>query len=393
MIRLPHLANVLCEFTSLKRGRNLTKHSAGIDMDRNISRRKRIAFSLAVALAVVAASSVAGEVTVRVLYPQRIVPRYVESAPWGIRKVLPFVDGVHKSSEYCCRYRTNSQSFRGTAEYSLIPPEGCFRIVVQGDSVAMGLGVEDDETYSAVLEGMLRRDGIDAEVINMGIPGFGTAEELLQFHAVAKRYEPDLVVLGFFYNDYMNNAICGLFANQDGTLIRTDNSFIPGIYIRDRLNAIPGYSYLSQHSHLLTLLRDTVSYRIIERLEKKADFHAPHGPHVVTANQQEGNEQAVLLTRLLLEKYAREVTETGAALFIVDLADKSWASCFPPDLRHDGRTRILSTWDAFRRSLGQGRNPFYKVDGHPNAEGHRVIAACIHEALQREWANGTLPRK
>jgi len=393
MRRFAYLTRVLCDLTGVGEddkdcGR---AHRAGIAA--NLSRKKRIVFSLGVVCAVVLLSLLVAEAGVRVFCPQRIIPRYVESAPWGIRKILPRVNGMHISSEYKCHYRTNSQGFRGTAEYALVPPEGCFRIVVQGDSVTMGLGVEDDETFSYVLEDMLRRDGINAEVINMGIPGFGTAEELIQFHAVAKQYKPNLVILGFFYNDYMNNAICGLFTNRDGVLTRTESNFIPGIYIRDRLNAVPGYSFLSQHSHLMTLLRNTVSFRIIEGLEKKARFHDSEKPQVGALSEKYATAEAIVLTRLLLEKYAREVTETGAALFIVDLADKSWASSFPTDMQHDGKTRILSTYDAFRRALDEGHNPFYKVDGHPDEDGHRAIAACIYERLQREWEAGTLPRK
>jgi len=393
MRRVSYLTRVLCEFTGVGDEEGIACRAHKARIVGSLSRKKRILFSIAIVLAIVFLSLCVAEAGVRVFSPQRIIPRYVESAPWGVRKILPHVNGMHRSSEYCCRYRTNSQGFRGTAEYALVPPERCFRIVVQGDSVTMGLGVEDDETYSRVLEDMLRRDGIDAEVINMGIPGFGTAEELIQFHAVAKQYKPDLVVLGFFYNDYMNNAICGLFTNQDGVLSRTENGFIPGIYIRDRLNAVPGYSFLSQHSHLMTLLRNVVSYRIIEGLEKKAHFHDSQKPQAGALSEKNANAEAVLLTRLLLEKYAREVTETGAGLFVVDLADKSWASCFPADMRHDEKTRILSTYDAFRRSLDEGHNPFYKVDGHPDADGHRTIAACIYERLQHEWETGALPRK
>jgi len=333
------------------------------------------------------------EGTVRAFYPQRIIPRFVETAPWGIRRISANVNGMHKTAEYSYRYHSNSQGFRGIREYGAVPPDNCLRIVVQGDSVTLGLGVKDDETYSHVLEEMLGKDGISAEVINMGIPGFGTAEELIQFKEVAEKYKPDLVILGFFYNDYSNNAICGLFTIQDGVLCRTENNFVPGIYIRDRLNKVPGYTYLTQHSHLVTLLRNVVSYRTIHKLEKKADFHNPHATPGDGLNENSDMNQTVLLTRLLLEKYVLEVTQTGADLFIVDLADKSWTSCFPADMKHDGKTRIVSTHEAFRRSVDEGRNPFYPLDGHPTADGHRVIAACIYETLQREWAGGTLPHK
>jgi hypothetical protein len=250
----------------------------------------------------------------------------------------------------------------------------------------MGLGVKDDETYSHRLEKMLLADGIGAEVINMGVPGFGTAEELIQFQEVAKKYRPDVVVMGFFYNDYMNNAICGLFTVQDGVLRRSQSDFCPGIYIRDRLNLIPGYSFLSQHSHLMTLARNAVSYAIIDRLEHKVEFHDPH----VVSDRTDRN---VMLTKALLEQYVTEVTKTGARLYIVDLADKSWVSCFPTDIQHDDKTRCISTFEAFSDARDTGRQPFYPMDGHPTADGHKVIAECIYKTLQQDLANGVLVRK
>jgi hypothetical protein len=76
-------------------------------------------------------------------------------------------------------FNTNSQGFRGTKEYSLKKPDNKYRIIVLGDSVTIGHGVEDDETYSAVLERELSKIK-PTEVINMAVSGFGNAEELIQ---------------------------------------------------------------------------------------------------------------------------------------------------------------------------------------------------------------------
>jgi len=265
--------------------------------------------------------------------------------------------------------------------------------VVQGDSTTLGHGVKDNETYSYLLEEMLNKDGIEAEVINMGVSGFGTAEEIIQFREVAKKYKPDLVILGFFQNDPLNNAVCGLFTVEEGALCRTEDDFIPGIYLRDRLYAIPGYSFFSQHSHLFTFFRQKASSVVLRRLRKKTEFHST--PIEKTKEQNKGNatNQSALLTKLLLERYTNDVTQTGAKLLIVDIVDKRLTSCFPTDLEHDTNTRIISTYDALKRSQDEGRKPFYESDSHPTAEGHRAIATCIYEALQDERASATLPRK
>lgn len=360
---------------------------------KRLSRKKRILFSLVLYFLISCICLLIAEVAIRIVCPQSILPRFVENAPWGIRKVLPNINAIHKTPEYSYRYRTNSQGFRGTEEYEITSPENCVRIVVQGDSVTLGHGVRDNETYSYFLEEMFHKDGFRAEVINMAVSGFGTAEEIIQFHEVAKKYKPNFVILGFFQNDPLNNAVCGLFAIEEGVLCRTEDDFIPGIYLRDRLYAIPGYSFFSQHSHLFTFFRQKASSVVLRRLRKKTEFHST--PIEKTKEQNKGNatNQSALLTKLLLERYTNDVTQTGAKLLIVDIVDKRLKSCFPTDVEHDTNTRIVSTYDALKRSLDEGRKTFYEFDSHPTAEGHRAIAACIYEALQDEWASETLLRK
>lgn len=359
---------------------------------KRLSRKKKILFSLVLYFLISCICFLIAEVAIRIVCPQSILPRFVENTPWGIRKVLPNVNAIHKTSEYSYRYRTNSQGFRGTKEYEIVPPENCLRIVVQGDSVTLGYGVKDNETYSYLLEEMLRKDGIEAEVINMAVSGFGTAEEIIQFHEVAKKYKPDLVILGFFQNDPLNNAVCGLFTVEEGALCRTEDDFIPGIYLRDRLYAIPGYSFFSQHSHLFTFFRQKASSIVIRRLRKKAEFHST--PVEKRERPDEGNatNRSAILTKLLLERYTNDVTQTGAKLLVVDIVDKRLKSRFPIDLKHNARSRIVSTYDALKRSLDEGRKSFYESDSHPTAEGHRTIATCIYETLQDEWVGRTLPR-
>jgi len=358
-----------------------------------LSRKKRILFSLLLYFLIICICLLIAEVAVRIVCPQSILPRFVESAPWGIRKVLPHVNAIHKTPEYSYRYRTNSQGFRGTREYEITPPEDCLRIVVQGDSVTMGHGVKDNETYSYVLQEMLNKDGFRAEVINMGVSGFGTAEEIIQFHEVARKYKPDLVILGFFMNDPLNNAVCGLFDVREGALCRNESVFIPGIYLRDRLYAIPGYSFISQHSHLFTFFRHKASSLVLRRLRKKAEFHSTPIGETTEQDKRNAANKSALLTKLLLERYADDVTQTGAKLLIVDIVDKLLTLCFPTDFEHDDGTRIVSTFDALKCPRDEDRKPFYESDSHPTEEGHRAIAACIYETLRNEWASEILLRK
>ena len=86
---------------------------------------------------------------------------------------------------------------------------GTFRILGLGDSFAFGWGVPVEASFFKRLEALLdgSHSGVTHEVVNAGIPGYGTYEALHLLRSVGRRYEPDLVILAFYEgNDYLNNA-------------------------------------------------------------------------------------------------------------------------------------------------------------------------------------------
>lgn len=98
---------------------------------------------------------------------------------------------------------TNSRGARGRHEHPQPKPEGVVRILVFGDSFTFGDEVSDDETYCAYLEEML--PGV--EVVNLGVHGYGHDQMLLYLKEVGAQYEPDVVLLGFLYDDMERNVL------------------------------------------------------------------------------------------------------------------------------------------------------------------------------------------
>jgi lysophospholipase L1-like esterase len=96
----------------------------------------------------------------------------------------------------------NSQGFRGPEAPSR-KPEGSFRIVVIGDSLTLGWGVADNETFSARLEQLLRDHfpGQDLDVLNLGVGGYNTRQEVTFLTRKLRILRPDVVLLGFYAND------------------------------------------------------------------------------------------------------------------------------------------------------------------------------------------------
>jgi lysophospholipase L1-like esterase len=92
---------------------------------------------------------------------------------------------------------------RGLREYSYEKPSGVFRMVVHGDSFTWGLGVADSETYCSQLAS--RFPG--SEVLNMGVNGHGIDQQYLYWLDEGSKYQPDMVILGYYIPDFHRNAL------------------------------------------------------------------------------------------------------------------------------------------------------------------------------------------
>jgi lysophospholipase L1-like esterase len=94
-------------------------------------------------------------------------------------------------------YRYNAAGFRDR-DHAIEKPPGTFRLVVIGDSVAEGFGVEWPGVFASLLQSRL---GPRCEVINVAASGLNTPQEVHLLEQVGLRYGPDVVIVNFVLND------------------------------------------------------------------------------------------------------------------------------------------------------------------------------------------------
>jgi len=104
----------------------------------------------------------------------------------------------------------NSHGFRDR-ERSLAKPPDTFRIAVLGDSFAEAFQVDLDKTFWSVMERHLaerwKSHGCRVEVLNFGVSGYGTAQQLEMLRHYVWDFQPDLVLLQFLAsNDVCSNS-------------------------------------------------------------------------------------------------------------------------------------------------------------------------------------------
>ncbi len=160
------------------------------------------------------------EAVIYSLYKDRIVlfPRYVTDVQYNdfhIRRNVPNAHYWHKSVDGEWEFTINSRGFRDLREFKYSKSPDVVRVLVLGDSFTVGYEVRQDQTYASILEGYLRKNGLNAEVINAGMSGNSNAEELVFLEQEGVKYEPDVVILGFFLNDLMDNIRANMYRLGD----------------------------------------------------------------------------------------------------------------------------------------------------------------------------------
>jgi hypothetical protein len=131
--------------------------------------------------------------------------------------------------------RINSDGLRDR-EHVKSKPAGTLRVAVVGDSYAEAFQVEREQAFWAVLEARLRDcpalKGREVEVINFGVSGYGTAQELLTLREKVWAYAPDVVLLAVTTNnDVLDNSRALKVTEEipyfrlDGDRLALDDSF------------------------------------------------------------------------------------------------------------------------------------------------------------------------
>ena len=155
----------------------------------------------------------------------------------------------------------NSEGF-WDIEPQIIKPSETKRILFLGDSFTIGFGISEKERFSDLIKDRLPAD---YEVINMGMWGYSTDQELLVLTEKGMKYSPDIVIVSMFLDDLFCS---NLFSVNEGLYIKpkfnlaNDNSL--------ELGNVPipnnhGKSYL-----LNTVL--TRFYKLRNRLEMGSEF-------------------------------------------------------------------------------------------------------------------------
>ncbi len=312
--------------------------------------------------------------------------------------------------------RINSAGLRDR-EHAYAKSDRTVRIAVLGDSFAEAMQVPMEEAFWSVLEreikGCPMLEGRELEVINFGVSGYGTAQELLTLRHRVWSYDPDIVLLAFFSgNDVRNNSralekedMRPFFLFKDGHLI-PDLSFRDSAVFRSSQTWIAGWKYrIKSVSRIYQVLSQA---RAIATAPRDSSTETGLDSTVYYEPRDEAWKEAWVLTDRLILAMRDEVKAKGATFLVVTL---STGSQVHPDaaVRQSVESHLgvphLFYPDFHIRDLGQREGfavlnlalPFqvYAQEhgmflhfessgmgtGHWNTEGHRLAGVLIAQKL------------
>ncbi|MGA2790615.1 MAG: SGNH/GDSL hydrolase family protein [Candidatus Bathyarchaeia archaeon] len=128
---------------------------------------------------------------------------------WFIQNLKGMVP--HEGGPYLLQ--TNSLGMRSDREYSTARENGRHRIVLLGDSYIAGDGVENSARFCDLLE----KSYPNLDVLNFGLPGSGTDQQLLVYETLAKPFEADVYILAVYVGDIQRVQLDVLPTREPGT--------------------------------------------------------------------------------------------------------------------------------------------------------------------------------
>jgi len=257
----------------------------------------------------------------------------------------------------------NDRGLRG-ADFPADKPDGTLRILFVGDSFTFGEGVEDDRPFPSLLQQRFdsRPGDPSVHVINAGVSGYNTRDEVAYLESRWLAFDPDLVILVFYLNDAYDDGRFAelIMGGERGQLQRASES-------PSRLWALVETRYS----------RWRASRRIIEIY--RAQFS---GKPSIDGHDWEGSKKALARAAAI----TRERSISFAVVIFPELhaLDDShpFASIYELVEAHVDSlgVPVLNLFPAFR---GQRTDELWVhvTDHHPNERGHRIAADALWEFL------------
>jgi lysophospholipase L1-like esterase len=288
----------------------------------------------------------------------------------------PGQEGIFETPQFRTVVRINENGLRDR-HHSYERQNNMERILVLGDSFAWGYGVEESERFSQLLE-----NSLDIEVINAGVSGYSTDQELLWYRSEGIKYETDLVILVVAGNDVGDN---------DQQLVNTIY-YKPKFVLEDSQLVATGYPVpkTGPKGRLIYSLsqRSALAYFLVQRyfdlrsLYSKAKANSDHASSPVSGTSDKS--EPFKLTIALIDEM-RNMAESRKTKFMIVATDRWWNSPSSEtykDFINTLRAEGFLVLDVDSMPGFDSEEMLIQDDGHWNQSGHEFVAEEIKALIE-----------
>ncbi len=295
---------------------------------------------------------------------------------------------------------TNSEGMADRA-YPRAKPANTIRIALLGDSVTASLYTAQDKKFKALWEKALTQStGKTVEIMNFAVDGTSTWEQIQMLHLRARHFQPDYVVLSFFWgNDVWNNSASLDKGRPNPLKDEYTASWVRNLQVKHRKSI----RWLWNNSAAFQFL-DTLKTRVETNMDyKRAQQPAapppvaapPTAPPAVPVPQYDPafawDSESWKLTRQLIVKLKAETEQSDARLLVFHLPMYDQL-VLPKPLPYAEFKRFLDDkaianadpFDALSGLAPQQKRALFIGDAvHLTDEGHRLVAEASLPALKK----------
>ncbi len=345
------------------------------------------------------------------LFPAATQQYRLQTDPEQMGVSHPYIGHLHTpnkalvipSRDFQVVHHTDGYGFRNSWPW----PETA-DIVVVGDSLTFGYGVEDEEAWPAILAQELR----PLRVVNLGLIGASPEQYVRVYETFGAPLQPKLLVVGLFPgNDFWDAGLFAHWRDAGGK----GNYMVWRDYGRARSHG--GGSV--QHRLKTMLQQYTMLYHVVYqardiyrgwRLQEPRRLRLKDGGQLqlwpsrlasLTRGAQPDQPEFQFVFQALTRLKAL-AAEHGMQVLLVIQPNKEHiylprlgeTASDPADALRMAIEQLgmdyVDTTATFQQRAQAGEQLFFEIDGHPNRQGYRLIAHDVLAYLKREAARFNL---
>ena len=292
---------------------------------------------------------------------------------------IPGVRGTFEIDGSSTVVSINAKGFRGP-ELDYARDRRRRRIVALGDSYVWGYGVDQQDVFTE----RLVRARPDIEVVNLGVSGYSTDQELLLYRDEGHKYDADLVMIVITDNDPPGNMLAEqyvvygkpVFGLSNGELVLRNQPVARTAWWKRAVAALAGRSYLLNLAARYLYVRDVGS------VAGGAPSQPPGGPAVSASSPRPPfprTPEDEITVQLLLELRRAVSTLQPSARLVVVFVDGMRG--FSPEMAALLKPHAIDCLDLGEYLDSNDTALHLPGDFHWNAAGHQRVADIVQQHL------------